>query len=70
MVSPAIDVSELVVVRGGREALDAVSLTAATCRVTGLLGPSGHASQGQGLDLWQIRVVRRENPDAGAEPAA
>jgi len=38
---PAIDVSDLVVVRGGHKALDAVSLTVATGRVTGLLGPSG-----------------------------
>jgi ABC-2 type transport system ATP-binding protein len=39
--APAIEVEQLVVVRSGRKALDAVSLTVASGRVTGLLGPSG-----------------------------
>ena len=38
---PAIEVEKLVVVRSGAKALDSVSLTVASGRVTGLLGPSG-----------------------------
>jgi ABC-2 type transport system ATP-binding protein len=37
----AVEVRELVVVRGGRRVLDGVSLMLAASRVTGLLGPSG-----------------------------
>jgi ABC-2 type transport system ATP-binding protein len=39
--APAIEVEELVVVRGGEVALDRVSLHVQAGRVTGLLGPSG-----------------------------
>ena len=38
---PAIEVDELRVIRGGRPALDGVTLQVAPARVTGLLGPSG-----------------------------
>ena len=39
--APALTVSALTVVRGGRTALDAVSFSVPTGQVTGLLGPSG-----------------------------
>jgi len=39
--APAVEVERLVVVRSGARALDSVSLTVASGRVTGLLGPSG-----------------------------
>ena len=38
---PAIDVDDLLVVRGGREILHGISLEVAAGSVTGLLGPSG-----------------------------
>ncbi|MGI8523033.1 MAG: ABC transporter ATP-binding protein [Nocardioides sp.] len=41
MMKNAVTVTDLVVVRGGRRALDGVGLTVAQGSVTGLLGPSG-----------------------------
>ena len=41
MMNSAVEVRDLVVVRGGTRAVDAVSWTAVAGEVTGLLGPSG-----------------------------
>jgi ABC-2 type transport system ATP-binding protein len=41
MVNNAVEVRDLVVVRGGRQVLDSLTFTIASGGVTGLLGPSG-----------------------------
>lgn len=41
MSGPVVDIRELTVIRGGRVALDGVSLQVASGTITGLLGPSG-----------------------------
>ncbi len=41
MTDPVVEVTDLLVVRGGRRAVDGVSFRAAAGEVTGLLGPSG-----------------------------
>jgi ABC-2 type transport system ATP-binding protein len=41
MVNNAVEVRDLVVVRGGREVLDSLTFTIGSGSVTGLLGPSG-----------------------------
>jgi ABC-2 type transport system ATP-binding protein len=57
-MDPAVTVTDLVVERGRRRVLDALSFTVATGRVTGLLGPSGSGKTTLMRALVGVQQVR------------
>ena len=66
---PAIRVDGLRVNRGGREILHAVSLTAATGAITGLLGPSGCGKSTLMRAIVGVQIVAGGTVKALGEPA-
>jgi ABC-2 type transport system ATP-binding protein len=67
--SPAIVVSDLTVVRGGREVLSALSLEVASGSVTGLLGPSGCGKSTLLRSIVGVQIVASGTVTVLGEPA-
>jgi ABC-2 type transport system ATP-binding protein len=65
----AVDVEELVVVRGGARALEGVSLRVAAGRVTGLLGPSGSGKSTLIRSIVGVQQVTSGRVTALGQPA-
>src|SRR5262245_26634835 len=66
---PAIVVSELRVVRGGRTVLDRLSIEVASGSVTGLLGPSGCGKSTLMRAIVGVQVVASGTVTVLGEPA-
>jgi ABC-2 type transport system ATP-binding protein len=66
---PAITVTGLTVVRGGRTVLDDVTFSVARGTVTGLLGPSGCGKSTLMRSIVGVQVVARGTVDVLGEPA-
>jgi ABC-2 type transport system ATP-binding protein len=68
-MTPAIEVSDLVVRRGGRRILDTISFTVPRASVTGLLGPSGCGKTTLLRALVGVQVVESGTVTVLARPA-
>jgi ABC-2 type transport system ATP-binding protein len=66
---PAIAISDLTVVRGGRPVLTAVTLEIAAGSVTGLLGPSGCGKSTLMRSIVGVQVVASGSVTVAGEPA-
>ena len=66
---PAIRIADLVVERGGREVLPALSLDVAGGRVTGLLGPSGSGKTTLIRSIVGVQIVRSGTVEVLGLPA-
>ncbi|GAA2082770.1 ABC transporter ATP-binding protein [Aeromicrobium tamlense] len=69
MTTPAVEVSGLVVERGGRTVLDGLDLEILRGRVTGLLGPSGCGKSTLIRAIAGVQVVRSGSVTVLGEPA-
>lgn len=69
MTTPAVEVSGLVVERGGRTVLDGLDLEIPRGRVTGLLGPSGCGKSTLIRSIAGVQVVRSGSVTVLGEPA-
>ena len=69
MVNFAVEVSDLVVVRGGTRAVDRVSFTTRPGEVVGLLGPSGCGKSTLMRAVTGVQVVRSGTVTVFGEPA-
>jgi len=65
----AVEVQDLVVVRGGTRAVDGVSFTTQPGEVVGLLGPSGCGKSSLMRAVTGVQVVRSGTVDVFGEPA-
>ena len=68
-MDPAVTVTDLVVERGRRRVLDALTFSVATGRVTGLLGPSGSGKTTLMRALVGVQKVRSGTVTVLGEPA-
>lgn len=69
MTTPAVEVSGLVVERGGRTVLDGLDLEIPRGRVTGLLGPSGCGKSTLIRSIAGVQVMRSGSVTVLGEPA-
>lgn len=69
MAGPAVEVSGLVVERGGRTVLDGLDLTVPRGEVTGLLGPSGCGKSTLIRSIAGVQVVRSGSVRVLGDPA-
>lgn len=69
MMRPAVEVQDLVVVRGSRTVLPGVSLSVPTGQVVGLLGPSGGGKTTLLRAVVGVQVVRSGTVTVLGEPA-
>ena len=68
-MSPAIEVSDLIVVRGTTRALRGVSLTVPAAQVTGILGPSGSGKTTLLRSIVGVQAVTSGSVTVLGEPA-
>ncbi|HEX6249732.1 MAG TPA: ABC transporter ATP-binding protein [Nocardioidaceae bacterium] len=66
---PAVQVTDLHVVRGGVRAVDGISLTVSYGQVTGLLGPSGCGKTSLMRSVVGVQVVESGTVTLGGRPA-
>jgi ABC-2 type transport system ATP-binding protein len=69
MMNSVVEVSDLLVVRGGRHAVDGVSFAARTGEVTGLLGPSGCGKSSLMRAVVGVQVVQSGSVTVLGRPA-
>ncbi|HET7735600.1 MAG TPA: ABC transporter ATP-binding protein [Nocardioidaceae bacterium] len=69
MMNYAVEVKDLVVVRGGTRAVDGVSFTTRPGEVVGLLGPSGCGKSSLMRAVTGVQVVRSGTVEVFGEPA-
>jgi ABC-2 type transport system ATP-binding protein len=68
-IEPAVRVSDLRVVRGGRVVLDDVSFEVAPGTVTGLLGPSGCGKSTLMRSIVGVQIIERGTVEVLGQPA-